>query len=240
MLDLILDIIFPRRCPICSDIATPRGELICNGCRTQLFPIEEPKCFKCGKPIEDGEKEFCYDCERKKHHYIKGYGLWVYKGAIKKSVADFKNNNKKEYATFYVEEFLRKYGDELVKICPDALVPVPIHKQKKNKRGYNQADVLAKEIGKKLKIPVLSDLLIRDKYTLPQKHLNDKERLRNLEKAFSLSQEVKHKFPKNLKKIVLVDDIYTTGSTIEVCTNVLLQNEVKEVYFICICMGKGY
>lgn len=240
MLDIVFDVIFPRRCPICSDIASPRGELICKECRTKLYPIDEPKCLKCGKPIEDMEKELCFDCERKKHHYLKGYGLFVYKGDIKKSIANFKYHNKKEYARFYVEEFLLKYSEEIERIKPDAFVPIPIHRNKKNKRGYNQADVLAKEIGERLKIPVLSNLLIRDKYTLPQKQLNDKERLRNLEKAFSLSQEAKHRFPGDLKKIVLVDDIYTTGSTIEVCTNVLLQNDVQEVYFICVCMGKGY
>lgn len=240
MLELLLDIIFPRRCPICSEIAKPRGELICKECRPKLYPISEPKCLKCGKPIEDNEKEFCFDCERKRHHYSKGFGLWIYKGDIKKSVADFKNHNKREYATFYAEELILKYGDEIRKIKPDALVPVPIHRHKKTKRGYNQADVLARELGKNLEIPVLSDLLIRDKYTIPQKNLNDKERLKNLEKAFSLSWKVRRKFPKDLKKIVLVDDIYTTGSTIEACTNVLLQNEIKEVYFICVCMGKGY
>lgn len=240
MLEILLDIIFPRRCPLCSCITGTKGELICRECRDKLYPIDEPKCLKCGKPIEDFEKEFCFDCERKKHHYRKGYGLWIYKGEIKKSVAAFKNYNKKEYARFYVEELIHKYGEEIHKINPDALVPVPIHWRKKVKRGYNQANVLARELGKILEIPVLSDLLIRDKYTLPQKQLNDKERLKNLERAFSFSWKVKHKFSKDLKKIVLIDDIYTTGSTIEACTNVLLQNGVEEVYFICICMGKGY
>jgi ComF family protein len=240
LLELLLDIIFPRRCPICSEIAKPRGELICKECRSKLYPIVEPKCFKCGKPIEEEEKELCFDCERKRHHYNKGFGLWIYKGDIKKSLADFKNHNKREYAKFYVEELFTKYGDELRNINPDALVPVPVHRYKKTKRGYNQADVLARELGNKLDIPVLSDLLLRDKYTLPQKNLNDKERLKNLNKAFSLSLEVKSKFSKELKKILVVDDIYTTGSTIEACTNVLLQNGIKEVYFICVCMGKGY
>lgn len=240
LLEVFLDIIFPRRCAICSEIVKSRGDLICKECRHKLYPIKEPKCLKCGKPINDFEKEYCFDCTRKKHHYKRGYGLWIYKGEIKKSVAAFKNHNKREYARFYVEEILQRYGEEILKLKPDALVPVPIHRKKRIKRGYNQADVIAKDLSKQLKIPVLSELLIRDKDTLPQKQLNDKERLKNLEKAFSFSEKTKHKFSKDLKKIVIIDDIYTTGSTIEACTNVLLQNEVEEVYFICVCMGKGY
>lgn len=240
LLDVLQDIIFPRRCPICFEIAKPRGALICKECRHKLYPIKEPKCLKCGKPINDFEKEYCYDCTRKKHHYRRGFGLWIYKGEIKKSVAAFKNHNKREYARFYVEEIIQRYVEEILKLKPDALVPVPIHRQKRIKRGYNQADVIARELSKQLEIPVLSELLIRDKYTLPQKQLNDKERLKNLEKAFSFSVKAKHKFSKDLKKIVLIDDIYTTGSTIEACTNILLQNEIEKVYFICVCMGKGY
>lgn len=240
MLKTIINIIYPKRCPICGDIAIPRGDLACFSCRHKLLPIEEPRCKKCSKPIAFEEKEFCLDCERKHHHYIKGYALWVYDSVMKKSIADFKFHGRREYSEFYVEEIIKRYSKDIQRIAPDVLVPIPIHKSKQLQRGYNQADILAKGIGKELNIPVLSQLLLRDKKTLPQKQLDDKERLKNLEKAFAYSKEESDRYGQTVRKVMLVDDIYTTGSTIEACTNILLQNGVEEVYFISICIGKGY
>lgn len=240
MFDFLLDIIYPRRCPICTEIVRQNGELICQECREKLFYIEGFTCLKCGKPIDVEEQEYCFDCVKNKHHYTKGYGIWVYKGAIRKSLANFKYHNKREFAKFYAQELVHKYGEEISNLKVDAMVPIPIHKHKKAIRGYNQADVLARELGKILKVPVISNLLIRVKDTQPQKELNDKQRQKNLEGAFSISEKEKYKFSKKLKKILLIDDIYTTGSTIEACTNVLMQYGVEEVYFICICIGKGY
>ncbi len=214
MLKTLIDIIYPIRCPICGDIVNPRGELVCPPCKLKLIPIEEPRCKKCSKPIESEEKEFCHDCERKHYHYVKGYALWVYDSYMKKSIGDFKFHGRREYSEFYVYEIIKRYGKEIKNISPDVLAPIPIHKTKQLNRGYNQADILAKGIGKKLNIPVLSHLLQRDKKTLPQKQLNDKERLKNLEKAFSYSKEESMQYRNIIRKIMLIDDIYTTGSTI--------------------------
>lgn len=240
MLKALIEIIYPRRCPVCGDIALPRGDLACPPCKIKLISIEEPRCKKCSKPIDSEEREFCHDCERKQHHYVKGYALWAYESHIKKSIADFKFHGRREYSEFYVDEIVKRYGNDLRRIAPDVLVPIPIHKTKQLQRGYNQADILAKGIGEKLNIPVLSHLLQRDKKTLPQKQLNDKERLRNLEKAFIFSKEENDKYSKVIHKVMLVDDIYTTGSTIEACTNILLNNGIEEVYFTSICIGKGF
>ncbi len=240
MQNTFIDIIYPRRCPICGDIVKPRGELICPPCKSKLKPIEEPRCKKCSKPIESEEEEYCHDCGTKHHHYIKGYALWVYDSVMKKSIADFKFHGRREYSDFYIDEITKKYGMEICGIAPDVLVPVPVHKSKQIQRGYNQADILARDIGRKLNIAVLSHLLQRDKKTQPQKSLNDKERLKNLEKAFTYSHKESNKFPGTIHKVMLIDDIYTTGSTIEACTNIILQNGIDEVYFLSVCIGKGF
>lgn len=231
--------IYPRRCPICGDIVTPKNEKACPDCKASLQVIKEPRCKKCSKPIENEEKEYCYDCETKHFHYKKGYALWVYDKRMRKSIGDFKYYNRKEYADFYVEELLKYYDMKIKEIGADALVPVPIHKSKLRIRGYNQAQILALKIGKALDIIVIDDLLIRDKRTLPQKGLNDKERLKNLTQAFSIDKS-KMKTYNHINKVILVDDIYTTGSTIEACANVLHQNGVSEVYFVSLCIGKGF
>lgn len=236
----VIDLIYPRRCPICGEIVTPRGELSCPACRKNLTWIKEPRCKKCSKPIEFFEVEYCFDCERKHHHYQKGYALWVYDKPMQKSIADFKFKGRREYSDFYINELVKRFGHDIKQLKPDVLVPVPIHKDKRLQRGYNQAEIIAKGLGKELNIPVLSELLQRNKNTLPQKQLNDKERLKNLEKAFNLSNEEYKKYRNIIHKVLLVDDIYTTGSTIEACTNILMENGITEVYFVSICIGKGY
>lgn len=240
----IVSILYPRRCPICGKIVVPRGELACPQCQTLLVPIEEPRCKKCSKPVDSEEIEYCLDCYTKRHHYKKGFALWVYDANMKKSITEFKFHGRQEYSDFYVDELVKKFHKEIQKIAPDVLVPIPIHKSKHTQRGYNQAEILAKGIGEKLNVPVISHLLKRDRRTLPQKQLNDKERLKNLLQAFSFSREelfkFEEKYNKKVRKVMLVDDIYTTGSTIEACTGILLQNDIEEVYFISICIGKGY
>jgi ComF family protein len=196
--------------------------------------------MKCSKPLEIEEKEYCNDCERKQYHFEKGFSVWLYNDDMRHSIADFKYHNKKEYAKFYVEELVRLNGKSIIKLAPDVIVPVPLHRSKYLERGYNQADILAKGVGKALGLPVLSHLLVRNKKTLPQKKLSDKERLRNLQEAFSFNQLETNNYLKKIISVLLVDDIYTTGSTIEACTNVLKANGVEQVYFLTICIGKGF
>lgn len=149
-------------------------------------------------------------------------------------MAAFKYKNKREYADYYCMEYLTQFEDSLRKLNLDGVVAIPIHKRKKRSRGYNQSHLLAKGIGKGLGIPVYDKLLVRVVNTLPQKQLNNIERLKNLERAFQIGTI--QKLP---KRILLMDDIYTTGSTIEACTTVLHKAGVTDIYYGSICIGKG-
>ena len=118
---------------------------------------------------------------------------------------------------------------------PDALIPVPLHKSRMRKRGFNQAALVAERMGERLGIPVEEKLLIRVKKTSPQKELNDSARRENLKNAFQLcGNDVK------LKRVVLIDDIYTTGSTLDAAAAALLAAGVEKVYFLSICIGRGF
>ena len=114
-------------------------------------------------------------------------------------------------------------------------MPVPVHPHKRKVRGYNQAQLLAEELSKKIGVPVYKDYLVRIVDTSPQKELNDKARLGNLKNAFKLNENAI-----KLKKVLLVDDIYTSGATIEACTKVLLSAGTKEVFYTSVAIGKGY
>lgn len=235
LVEELLSLIYPRCCPVCHKIVTPKGEMICKSCRKRLRPIQEPRCKKCGKPLAKEEQEYCYDCAKGKHCYEEGIALYVYDDVMQKSIAYFKFRNRREYAKAYAEEVERYLGWKLLCWEADCLIPVPIHKQKLIQRGFNQAEVLAKAISRLIGIVVDAELLARVQKTLPQKELNDEERRKNLINAFQIQKKgVKY------KRVILVDDIYTTGSTIDACARVLKASGIQKVYFLSLCIGTGY
>ena len=118
------------------------------------------------------------------------------------------------------------------------LVPVPVHSKRYRKRGYNQAEEIAKEMARLSGLPMRSDLLVRVKHTAPQKELSKRERSRNLQGAFRCRADYR-KLCLQGKCAIIIDDIYTTGSTVEACSQTLLQAGFDKVYFLCVCIGKG-
>lgn len=237
MKEEVLNLIYPRRCPICENTLAPKDKYVHRDCRSELVFISHPKCMRCGKPVERQEQEFCYDCRNKVFHYTRGFPCLKYDKRMSKSISAFKYKGKREYADFYIDELLQEYEEVFRAMSFDVLLPIPIHSSKQKERGFNQAELLAVGISKRIGVPVDTELLIRNRKTLPQKELNDKERLRNLEQAFELNPsqniELYH-------KVLLVDDIYTTGSTIEACARLLSGRGVEEICYTSICIGQGY
>lgn len=226
-----LDMVFPPRCPVC-DKPAPLPALICPACREKPVPVKAPRCLKCGKHIGDEREEYCKGCRLTVHVFKQGRSLFLY-SSVAGSLYRFKYAGRQEYARFYAEEIVKKLGGTIRAWKPDALVPVPIHPARRRERGYNQAEVLAKEIGKRTGIPVASGLIRRVKKTLPQKLLDDAGRQNNLKRAFKIDgNDVK------LKRVIVIDDIYTTGSTVDACAAELKRAGVEEIYFITAAIGK--
>lgn len=230
----ILSLIFPRCCPVCHEVVEDPGERACRICRTKLTYIREPFCRKCGKPLESVRQEYCGDCRGKRHFFLQGRAPFVYDETMRGSIAMYKYGGRKEYAAFYAEEILRVCAEEMRLWRAEALVPIPLHPSRRRKRGFNQAGLLARELSRRTGIPAEEHLLKRVKKTHVQKELNDQERRKNLKGAFALREE---KLP--YKRIILVDDIYTTGSTIDEAAGVLRENGAESVYFLSICVGRG-
>lgn len=197
--------------------------------------MEEPLCKRCGKPLSDEYAEYCPDCVRREHAYLRGRAVFEYNRRMKASIARFKYHNRREYADFYAEEMLRKLGRELRSWQPDVLIPIPLHKSRMRRRGFNQAALVADILGRRLGIPVAEKALIRNKKTSPQKELSDQERRANLKHAFQPGE-----LEPEWKRAVLVDDIYTTGSTIDAAARILQAAGVEKVYFLSICIGRGF
>lgn len=226
------ELLFPKRCAVCDEIV-PMGHMICRDCRDKIIYIEDPCCIKCGKELKRQEKAYCEDCEKKQHRFHAGTALYDY-GSMADSVFRFKNKGRAEYAEFYGMELAEKKGGWLRSIRPDALIPVPIHASKKNVRGYNQAELIARALSAHTGIPVNDSLIGRCKRTKPMKDLTDRERQNNLKRAFKILQnDVK------LNTIVIIDDVYTTGSTIDAMAQVLQSIGISRIYFLTLTIGRG-
>lgn len=117
----------------------------------------------------------------------------------------------------------------------DVLIPVPLHKKRKRKRGYNQAEILAKELGRITGIPVETKSVIRVRHTMPQKELSHRERRKNVKDAFETTTQCVIG-----KNVLLIDDIYTTGNTIDAVAKVLKEKADCKVFFFTISIGQGF
>ena len=120
-------------------------------------------------------------------------------------------------------------------MSPDVIIPVPIHISRLKMRGYNQAGLIAEALGRIIGIPIDEEALVRVIKTAPMKELSNRERVKNLQNAFQADEKVVR-----YKKVLIVDDIYTTGATFDACAAVLKQAGVREVYGISLCVGDGF
>ncbi|MBQ9863329.1 MAG: ComF family protein [Lachnospiraceae bacterium] len=205
----ILKIFFPDRCPLCERVRPFSQTGFCPEC---ILKLEKAKEFE--KTNTD------------KKYYDGGISLYTYE-SINESLYRFKYMNRPEYAKNYAEKIDQELRDWLLSLNPDVLIPVPLHKKRLIKRGYNQARELALQISKKTGIPVNETCLKRVVNTAPLKLLNREERGINMKKAFIVVENVV-----NFRRAVIIDDIFTTGSTINAISKQLKALGVKEVYFL--------
>lgn len=231
---ILLDLLYPRRCPLCERIVTRREGNICGACKRKLPYIREPLCKKCGKPLEEEEREYCRDCECGKHRFVCGRSVFLYEKEFRRSVHRMKFENRREYLDFYAQE-MAAAGAKLAKSCGiRVLIPVPMNRKKRRERGFDQSRILAEKIGAILGIPVDAESLVRNRYTRPQKELDAVGRKNNLRGAFTLREGARIPEP-----VLIIDDIYTTGATVDEICRTLQTAGVSRIYFLALCTGKG-
>ncbi len=231
--ETVLTLFFPRRCPVCDEPVKPWNALICGECAQIPVYIEPPFCMKCGKHLNREDKEYCEDCASKDHLYDRGRALFDYK-SVSSSIARFKYAGRQEYAAFYAACMAKRLGAFIRDCGAQAFLPVPLHKSRLRRRGYNQAEALARELSALTGIPVVTDWIARVEKTAPMKDLSARERQNNLKRAFKIRRnDVK------LDTVIIIDDIYTTGSTMNAMSRELKKAGVKRIYFMALAIGKS-
>ena len=234
---IALDILYPVRCPGCDEVLPfkYREKGFCKKCKTKIIRNNKATCFKCGKPITDETKEFCTDCGKIRRRFTQGKAVYVYKGPMKTAMYRFKYSNRRCYARQFAKDCMEIHGKWIENQKFDCIMPVPMYRRKQRKRGYNQAEAFGAYLSKACGVPMDKNSLMRIKNTQPMKFLSDVGRRQNLENAFKVRQNIV-----TYNKVLIIDDIFTTGSTMDGVAKVLLQAGVKEVYCISVCIGDAY
>lgn len=230
----MMKLLYPDRCPLCQCIS----DGICENCRKKMPKVTAPYCFRCGKPVEDPQDEYCADCIQYRHVFEKGRGFLLYQGSVRDSIHRIKYQNKREYLEHYAKEMSRELGRDIFSWNLDVIIPVPMDSKKMRRRGYDQAAILAKCLGKELDIGWKKGVLTKIRRTRDQKELTHQQRRSNLKNAFAVSEQfLDEQGLLPWKTVLLVDDVYTTGSTIDEAARILKQHGVHSVFFVTICIG---
>lgn len=215
--------LFPKdiTCDCCGgELVADTRYRLCSKCMDKLPFVDGHICLSCGAPIKD-ESDYCLRCQKLDSVFERSRAPLVYDGEAKALVYKFKFNGKK-----YIAETLGALmADCFLKneMKADVIVFVPMTKQEERRRGFNQSELLAQEVGKRLNIPVLP-ALEKIKDTSMQKELGREDREKNLSGAFKcVFDEIKR------LDVLLIDDIFTTGITANECSKALLKGKVKSV-----------
>ena len=237
IISVFLQILFPRVCPICGEILPKKLKeadeppFICKECRKELTFLKEPGCMKCSRPVSD-EEEFCEECSQKKRYFDRGKALFQHDDKARKILYDLKFQNRRDNADYVGDEMAGRFADVIKYWGIEALIPVPLHRRRLRQRGFNQAEAIAEVLSfwlermEGLHVPVDTTLLRRIQATRPQRVLGMAERSRNVRNAFRADPS------KPYHSVCLIDDIYTSGATLNACAYTLKKAGIPHVYFL--------
>jgi len=224
----ILNLFFPKhiKCMFCSRDIDYKNQPYCEFCeKEKFFNNSEKRCKCCDVPLS-GENEYCDNCKQNHKSFDKAICPFIYESSVRKIILKFKSKNAKYLAEpmgLLMAQKLEKEGIDF-----DIIIPIPLSQKSLKKRGYNQSELLANEIGKYFNKPVMTNVLTKIKETRHQKELGFDDRQKNLSGAFHLENyhEIKG------KNILLIDDILTTCATVNTCAEIM-KKHANNIYVSC-------
>jgi competence protein ComFC len=235
-LNAALGLLYPEVCQLCGEErATPAEGYVCAGCRAKARFIQQPFCEHCGRPYE-GEitNQFeCTNCREMEWHFQSARSAVVARDPVLDVIHRYKYQRALWFEPFLADLLIRAAGPALEQRKPSMIVPVPLHPTKQREREFNQAERLAQRLGAAVQIPVNKRLLRRVIPTRTQTQLSRQERLANVRNAFAMRGGQRL----NGERIVLVDDVFTTGATTSACARVLAAAGAGEVCVWTVARG---
>lgn len=230
----ILDIFYPPQCMLCKEFVENYATC-CAECYKKLSFLSRPYCHYCGLPFEGGPSyaTTCATCIKAPPLYYKARHLLAYDDISKPLILRLKYNKKTQLSPMLSRWMVRLFHEIEMNDTPCIITPVPLHKKRLAQRSFNQSQLIAKYSAKHFpQLTLISDLLIRKKPTIRQTGLTKEQRIRNLQGAFTPNQRYLGKF-KHLP-VILIDDVYTTGSTVHGCCYHLKRMGFKTIYVLTV------
>ncbi len=232
----LVELVYPatKACPVCRQEPCYR-QGIGRNCFQKIGLITPPICRKCGRPLrlKVEEKDSCRQCDENQYYFAKARAVGLYEGALREYLSELKYRYRPDLG-----EALGMLLVEWIKLereyqKNDLIIPIPIHRQKLEFRGYNQAELLANPLQRYLGIKIRNDILIRDKLTESQNSLSKEKRFSNLADAF----QVVNVEGLSGASVLVVDDILTTGATASEAARVLLRAGALTVKVLTLAAG---
>jgi len=219
----LLDLLLPPACPLCGQ--EQRRDGFCPVCRRGFHPIASPFCPRCSLPYptEEGTDHLCESCLRKEPPFVWAQAVGVYEESLRTAIHQFKYHGAVNLDRPLGRLLAAALEEKAARFRPDLLIAVPLHTTRLRERTYNQSLLLARVLGRQWHVPVPARFLVRSRATPPQQGLKAQVRRHNMKGAFSLQGRVAG------KKILLVDDVLTTGATVRECSRILLEGGAAEV-----------
>lgn len=229
-------IFFPSCCRLCSSLLDrPNEKIVCRACFESLRPRRTSFCLSCGRFFEgSGEPHLCLKCLQEKPPFSIHRSSGKYSGKLKDIILLYKYKNFRILGKGLAQFVLFVLGnEESLWWDVDFVVAVPLHPKRKRHRGFNQAEIIAKELAGLKKIEFLDRILVKTKNVPPQTLIEAENRDKNVKDAFKIERKEKI----NGKVVLLVDDVFTTGATLRECSSVLNQAGTKEVRAITVAQA---
>ena len=221
-----VDLLLPPACLLCRQLLTTGldAQSLCRDCLADMPPLSPAHCSCCAQPFPNAtSSHLCSACLKRPPSFSIVHAAGLYQGSIKDAVHQLKYRNQLTLAKPLGQLLCKVVAATGAGFAADCIVPVPLHPHRLRQRGYNQALELARPISRELNVPLDTTLLQRSRKTLQQQGLSATERRSNLRNAFTLASQT------SALKVLLIDDVMTTGETVRECCRVLVAGGVKEV-----------
>jgi ComF family protein len=222
VLGSLLNLIFPPLCHQCKTFIPNAGAVhLCSGCLAEAKPVVSPFCSCCGEPFltMGGSDHRCGPCQTKPPQFVAARAACIFAGPVRELIHRFKYQHRSQLRRPLALLTAERLADFAAGFQADLLLPIPLHPKRLRERGFNQAVLLGELLSRQWRVPLCRTNLARIRWTEPQVTLTASERAANVRGAFALQRPT----AVTGQRVLLIDDVYTTGSTVKECARVLLR-----------------
>jgi ComF family protein len=229
--DAIVSVFFPAGCRICDTLLTSARRVpVCEECLASFQRVPNIVCEVCGRPLpglarKEGEPLLCPACQNRTYAFERARSFALYEGAVVRAILLLKFEQIEPLGAWFAERLADLVKAEGNILAADVVVPVPLHRERERERGYNQAALLSKPLAKKLRLPHKAVLLMRTRARPDKQVLSLEERWESVRGAFATRPGSQ---VDNLR-VLLIDDVLTTGATLDACARALREAGAKSV-----------